>query len=206
MEYDKPDFKNYPEKLDSDKYHLTDLTSSNVGNVLDVIDEEGAKDFKWYVQGLNLNDNRDFVILPSSHYYFYTKEDVQNVNTVINIKQLNHEKNLKSFIRNIFNILPIRSMLVGRFVDNDYNSDVVNSPINRHYRSLERKEFIDNGIESTVPFLNKVIDLLDFRTNKFLNKNLVSRLLENNGFVIVDMQELNGVTYFCSQKIHSYVA
>jgi hypothetical protein len=38
-----------------------------------------------------------------------------------------------------------------------------------------------------------------------MDKNDVSEVLERNGFKIVDMTEMNGLTYFYSQKISGQI-
>ena len=34
-----------------------------------------------------------------------------------------------------------------------------------------------------------------------MNKNKVSEILESYGFKIINMTEMNGLTYFCSQNV-----
>jgi len=42
---------------------------------------------------------------------------------------------------------------------------------------------------------------MDSKTNNYLSGRSVSLLLENHGFKILNMTELNGRTYFCAQKV-----
>ena len=65
----------------------------------------------------------------------------------------------------------------------------------------KRKDEIENGIISKFPFLNMLISLLDSKTNKYLSKRSVSLLLSDHGFKVMDMSEIDGLTYFCAQKI-----
>jgi hypothetical protein len=64
-----------------------------------------------------------------------------------------------------------------------------------------REEVFENGIESRIPFINRMYSIIDFRTNRYLTKRTVSRLLEECGLQVVSMTELNGLTYFCTEKI-----
>jgi hypothetical protein len=47
-----------------------------------------------------------------------------------------------------------------------------------------------------------IYDFMDSRTN---NRNMTSRsvslLLESNGMKIIDLTEINGITFFCAQKV-----
>ena len=206
MDYKATDYKtDYPVEIEDG--YLMPASNSAISNVDSIIDEanfEGQEDFLDYVKDHGFIDERGIVVLSSSYHYFYTKEDLQNVKTVINLKLLNHEKDIKSFIGNLFNIIPTRSRLVGCFIDNDTNKSYpMDVPTNRLH-SLDKEELVDNGIESKVSFFNRLIDFIDSRTNNYLNKQSVSRMLENGGFGIVDMTEINGVTYFCAQKVQVY--
>jgi hypothetical protein len=43
--------------------------------------------------------------------------------------------------------------------------------------------------------------LIDFGSKRYLTKGTVSFLLEEALFKVLDMTEINGVTYFCAQKV-----
>jgi hypothetical protein len=45
--------------------------------------------------------------------------------------------------------------------------------------------------------------LMDSKTNKYMSGRIVTLLLEDHGFKVLDMTELNGLTYFCAQKVKS---
>ena len=44
-------------------------------------------------------------------------------------------------------------------------------------------------------------NIMDSRTNKNLTKKTVTLLLEDTGLKVIDMSDINGFTFFCSQKI-----
>jgi len=52
---------------------------------------------------------------------------------------------------------------------------------------------------------DRFVSLLDFRTENKLSKDDVSVLLEKNGFKIIDMTEMDGLTYFYSQNISEQI-
>lgn len=208
MEYKSVEhLKNFPSSEVANKGYYSSISSqdTNLDSSVEVIAEEGSDEFLNYVNNHGLLDDRGIVVLSSMYHYFYTKEDLQNVKSVIDLKQLNQEKDLKAFIRNIFDILPSRCKFVGRFVDNESDSPKNELSASNVFHTLGTDELIDNGIGSKIPILNRVIDFIDARTNRYLTKRSVNQLLENNGFGVIDITEINGTTYFCSQKVQLYM-
>ena len=128
---------------------------------------------------------------------------MKEVKTVINLKEINQIKQIKSFLHSIFHVLPRRSNLIGCFVDNDKINGYAlrnNLPTSQNKDSIHA---IENGIVSRNPFLNKVYSIMDLRTNKYMSRASVSLLLEDHGFKIINMSEINGLTYFQAQKVRT---
>jgi hypothetical protein len=48
---------------------------------------------------------------------------------------------------------------------------------------------------------SRLANFLDSRTDQIMDRNEVSELLKRNGFKTIDMKEMNGLTYFYSQKV-----
>ena len=46
----------------------------------------------------------------------------------------------------------------------------------------------------------KIINFLDSRVETEIDKRELSRLLESHGFKVIDMTEINGLTYFITQN------
>jgi hypothetical protein len=156
--------------------------------------------FSNYIEWLGLSNDPKLVVLSSVHHYYYDAEEMKNIKTVVNLKELNYIKDISSFLNSMFLILPPKSYLLGCFVDSKKQgifSFREKKPVS--YNN-EQSEEIKNGITSRVPFLNLLFTFLDAKTNKYLSRSNVTLLLENNGFKIADMTELNGLTYFCSQS------
>jgi hypothetical protein len=125
---------------------------------------------------------------------------MKNVETIINLKEFNQIKQIKSFLNSIFYILPEKSNFIGCFVDNEKNS-VFSSRDNLSKNNTKNsKNAIENGIVSRIPFLNMVYNIMDSKTNRYLSKISVSLLLEDHGFKIMNMTDINGLTYFLAQK------
>jgi hypothetical protein len=161
---------------------------------------EGNCNFSSYIEWLGLSNDPKLVVLSSVHHYYYDAEEMKNIKTVVNLKELNHIKDINSFLHSMFLILPPKSYLLGCFID----SKKQNLFSFRERKSLDgskrQSEEFQNGIASRVPILNALFTFLDAKTNKYLSSSNVTLLLENNGFKVADMTELNGLTYFCSQS------
>lgn len=139
---------------------------------------EGGKNFFHYLKNFNLSKEPDILILPPNSHYFYDESDLKKVKTLINLKRLNLIKDLDDFFLNLISILPANVNFIGCFSD--------------------RKTVNRNGFLSKLSA--RLYNLLDYKTVHNLDNNAVSQLLEKWGFSIVDMTEVNGLTYFYSQN------
>lgn len=154
------------------------------------------EDFVNYIEWLGLDkDDPNLIVLSSFHHYFYDFDEMKNVKTVVNLKYLNEIRDIKSFLHSIYTILAPKSNLVGRFTD---------SKNHKGYSFKKRaadKDAVENGILSKIPLINTLYNIMDSRTNRNLSRNNATFLLENNGFKVHDITELNGITYFHAKRI-----
>jgi len=171
--------------------------------VFEILIAEGCENFVKYIEWLGLDKDPDLLVLSSLHHYYYDAEEMKDVKTVINLKELNQIKQIKRFVHSIFHIMPQKSYFIGCFVDNKkFNGYVLrNNSSSYHYK--KSFDAIENGIVSQNPFLNMLYCIMDFKTNKYMSGRSVSFLLEDHGFKVLDMTELNGLTYFCAQRLRS---
>jgi hypothetical protein len=172
-----------------------DLTSE----AIDILLAEGGEKFYNYVDWLGLAHDPDLIVLSSQHHYYYDPEELNNCNTVINLKELNQIKNIREFLRSCLYFLPQKSHFIGCFID----TEKVNGYELREKQLYNNKKNIDdieNGIVSKFPFINMLYSILDSRTFRYMSKLDVSLLLEDNSFKIINMSEHNGLTFFHSQK------
>jgi len=152
---------------------------------------------------LGLDRDTNLVVLSSSHHYYYDAEEMINVKTVINLKELNQIKQIKDFLHLIFHILPPKCNFVGCFINNKkQNSFGLNTNQSDFYYK-RNSDAIEHGIASSSPFLNKIYNMIDSKTNKYMSKRSVSLLLGENGFKVLDMTEMDGLTYFCAQSLRT---
>lgn len=143
---------------------------------------EGGENFFHYINWLGLAKDPNLMILSSIHHYYYDFNDLKGVNTIINLKKLNQINHIDTFLRNIFHVLPPKAMFVGCFVD---------------YK-------IRRGL--SLPFygssrlLNRLINIIDSKTDRFLTRKDVIKLLESHDFGIIDMTEISNITFFCAEN------
>ncbi len=184
---------------------LVNLGTGSVDSVknssgLETLTAENSENFASYIELLNIDKDANIVVLPSLHHYYYDAEEMSNVKTMINLKELNQIKQIKDFLHSIFHILPPNCNFIGCFVDNKKQNGFVlsNGPSDYHYK--RNSDAIENGIASSSPFLNMIYSMIDSKTNKYMSERSVTLLLEDNGFNVLNMTEINGLTYFLAQK------
>ena len=176
-----------------------DLSKNNP--VFEILTAEGCENFISYIEWLGLAKDPNLIVLSSIYHYYYDAEEMNNVNAVINLKELNQIKQINSFLHTIFHILPQKSHFIGCFVDNKKINGFSLKNNSSSYLDTKSIDDIENGIVSRIPFLNMLYSFLDSKINKYMSARSVTLLLENHGFKVEDMTELNGLTYFHSQKV-----
>jgi len=165
----------------------------NTNPVFQKLSDEKHEDFFDYIQGLGLADDPNVVILSAMHHYYYDSEELKDVKTVINLKQLNNVRQVKDFLQAVSHVLPEESNFIGSFTDNRKNHGS---------RSSDDPELkVAGSISTRIPFLNRLFNLFDLRTERHLTTKTASILLEDAVLKVVDMKEVDGLTYFCTKKI-----
>lgn len=185
------------DKLNISKYAGNEVVVKN--RIYENLVAEGCENFFEYFEQIGVSTNSNMILLPSSHHYYYDVEDLREVKTIVNLKQLNKIKQPKDFLKNIFHILPQQSNFIGNFIDGKNQLGIMPNSST----SLNKKSGIDpveNGISSRIPFLNMIYDIMDAKTNRFLTIKSVSQMLEDVGFKILDITEIDGLTYFSVYK------
>lgn len=181
------------------KYLLT--KESDRDKLYSEVADEVHEDLFNFLSQMGMVSGSGMLVIPSNQHYFYDAEDLKGVDTVINLKQLNYVREIRNFLQTIANLLPPRSKFVGCFIDNKLQNGFPDKYNNLPRQLSEKLEAYENGIESRIPFINRMYSFIDFRTNRYLTRRTVSHLLEECGLQLVSMTELNGLTYFCTEKI-----
>ncbi len=183
----------YPKSKSSREDHLNRL--------FDELSDAAREDLIEYLDRMGLINEGGLLVIPSTRHYFYDAEDMKGIKTVVNLRQLNHVREVREFLRNIVDLLPVKSNFVGCFVDNKIQNGFSDKYSNLPREISEKAEAWENGIESRIPFINRMYSFIDSRTNRYLTKRAATHLLEECGLQIIGMTELNGLTYFWTQKL-----
>ena len=174
---------------------------AGINEAIDILIAEMGESFYNYVDRIGLAKDPNLIVLSSLHNYFYDSDEMNNVKTVINLKELNKIKGIKSLLQVYLRFLPQKCNFVGYFIDNkkiDRYALRNNSPC---FDNKRRFDEIENSIISRIPFINMLYSKMDLKTNTYMSKCSVTTLLEIYGFKVIDMTEHNDLTYFHSQKI-----
>jgi hypothetical protein len=188
----------------SKTYRVNNASRERKLNILfEELTDEVREDLITYLNRMGLAGEAQILVIPSTRHYFYDAEDLKGIKTVINLKQLNYVREIRDFLRKISEMLPNNSSFVGCFIDNKSQTGFSDKYSNLPRQLSEKAEAYENGIESRIPFINRMYSFIDARTNRYLTKRTVSHLLEECSLQLVSMTELNGLTYFCTRKAKS---
>jgi hypothetical protein len=89
---------------------------------------------------------------------------------------------------------------VGCFTDNKSQNGFSDKYGNLPRHLSDKAEAYENGIESRIPFINRMYSFIDMKTNRYLTARTVYMLLEESNLQLVTMTEKNGLTYFHARR------
>jgi len=173
---------------------------SRIRKLFEDLPERVREDFINYLAQQDLVGETGMLVIPSNRHFFYDAEDMRKVKTVVSLKQLNHIREMKDFLKTIADLLPQSSNFIGCFIDNKTQSGFSDEYSNFTGSEFNQAETYENGIESRIPFINRMYSFIDSRTNRYLTRRRVKNLLEECGLQVVEMTNLHGMTYFYTQK------
>jgi len=179
------------------KLSLRDSGLTHLFNELDLEVRQGLID---YLDRMGLVKESGMLVIPSSRHYFYDAEDMKGIRTVINLRQLNYIREIRDFLKQITGLLPAKSNFIGCFIDNRAHSAGSDKNGSSSAQVSDKTEAYENGIESRIPFINRMYSIIDFRTNRYLTRRAVTNLPKESGLELVGMTEINGFTYFHARK------
>ena len=114
---------------------------------LKILKIEGCENLATYLEMIGLAKDRDLILLPSKHHYFYEAEELMKVQTVVNLKELNLIKKVREFMNSIFHTLPHGCNFVGFFSEN--------KELNRFYSLIDPKNQNSLSKHSTYSLLRE---------------------------------------------------
>jgi hypothetical protein len=153
----------------------------NNSGIVDLISEGGVNLYR-YIDNLGLLQESELLVLSSKHHYYYDEKELKHIRTLVTLKKLNHIKYLDLFLKTIVRILPPKVNFIGCF-----SNDRINTGSGLHYYNPSR-------------LYSRFLNFLDSKADQIMNNNEVSKILKRNGLIMINMTEMNGLTYFCSQN------
>lgn len=139
----------------------------------------GGRNFFRYLKNFNLLREQEIFILSPNMHFYYDENDFKGIKTFINLRKLNLLKDPDEFLHTASLILPYNVNFIGCFSDNN-----------------------SAGVEDFIPKLvTRLNNYIDFRTDHTLNRKEVSGLLVKHGYNVIDMSEINKLTFFYSKHI-----
>lgn len=156
---------------------------TNFSPVITNMIAEGGISFFSYLNSLGLSREPNLMVLSSKHHYYYDESDLKGIGTLVNLKSLNLLRDPDTFLNTLIRILPQEASFIGCFSDSK-NLKGHGNPFFQPSRLLHR-----------------FINILDSRTERNLDRDEVNELLALHGFKIIDMTEIDGVTYFYAKPV-----
>jgi hypothetical protein len=167
---------------------------------VDKLITEGGEGFYNYVNSLGLSKDSNLIVLSSKHHYYYDSEEMNKAKTVVYLKELNQTKEIKSLLQSHLHFLPVQCNFVGCFINNRKIERYTLREVVSLKEKTRNSDDVDLGIISRFPFINMLYSLMDSKTNTYLSDKSVALMLGVHGFKVIDMKEVNGVTFFHSRK------
>jgi hypothetical protein len=134
--------------------------------------------FLSYLNWLGLANQPGLLMLPASKHYYYDIEEFNSVKMLVNEKRLNEITQLNDFLTDVKNVLSPRTNFIGCFSE------------------CKTKK----GIRLPSRMYKKLLHYLDSKIEVEFDKKQISKLLETIGFKVLDMTEINGLTFFLTQN------
>jgi hypothetical protein len=140
---------------------------------------ERGDNFFYYMNMLNLEKDEDPLILSAIHHYYYDYNELKNIKTIIQIKDLNSVSDIKKFLGNVSQVLTSNTNFIGCFKDNEiHKGNLLNSS-----RTI-----------------NWIFNKLNFKVEHYLSRKKVIDLLTKYDLSIVDITEFDNLTYFYAKR------
>jgi hypothetical protein len=140
-----------------------------------------------YLNNLGLKDEQHCLVLTPSQHYYYNEEDLKDIRTMVNLKELNQIKDVDKFLHSLFRILQPGASFVGCFEDSEVPSVRIHN-------------------EKPSGLLTWFLSFLEGKAGRKISRHQVYELLESHGFKIFDMKVINGLTYFYSTNVRKEVS
>lgn len=175
-------------------------TFAKLDNMFAELNAEVRQDLISYLDGMGLINDASMLVIPSTRHFFYDAEDMKGVKTIVNLKPLNYIREIRAFLCTLSEMLPDDCTFVGCFTDNKAQNGFSDKYSNLPKSLSDKAEAYENGIESRIPFINRMYSFIDMKTNRYLTVRTVYVLLEECNLQLITMTEKNGLTYFHAKR------
>lgn len=139
---------------------------------------EFDENFLTYLNYHGLANEDKLLVLSSTSHYYYDYDELKEITTLINLKKLNLVKHLDDFLHSLRDGLSPKTNFIGCFTDTK----------------------AQKGVSVTSRLYKRFLNFLDSRIDVEIDRKDFSRQLESLGFKIIDMTEINGLTFFRTQN------
>jgi hypothetical protein len=167
-------------RTSTEKKVRTDVSTADRGKNLvpDRLSAEVDENFLNYLNWNGLANEDNLLVLSSKLHYYYDYDELKDVTTLINLKKLNLVGHLDDFLHTLYDGLSPKANFVGCFTDMK----------------------TQKGVSIASRLYKRFLNFLDARIDVEIDRSDFSRKLESHGFKIIDMTEINGLTYFRTQN------
>ena len=175
-----------------------------MNSVFNEIIEEVGKEVFDYLEKFKITRNQNILFLSYTRHYLYDSEQLKQVGTLLNFKPINRIPHLWYYFFTMNRILPMNGYFIGSYVDYQTQRErMINS---KHsllgHLFLYVYRFV-NRVVPRIPVVKKLQLLFNSSKIKCMTRIEATALLEKSGFQMLDMTEIEGLTFFISQKIQS---
>ncbi len=146
------------------------------------MNDESTESISVYLKKIGLWGQQNYLVLTADDHYFYGEEDLRSIQILINLKRMNLIKDPDKFLHNLFRILSPNANFIGCFMDTRAKSSNLSHP------------------DKNSGLLNWFISFLERKPEHGISKSDVEELLETHGFRIVDMTDIDDLTFFWSRN------
>ena len=145
--------------------------------------EEKDFDFFQYVNNSGLlKKDSDVLFLTTTKHFYYHKEELEKVDIIINTKKLNYISKLDDYIYMLYKMLSGNTIFYGCFLDN-------------------KTPLAMKGPNKYLKFLESIMSIVDTKTIRLLSKKNIEAIFKSYNFEIINMEDVNDVTYFYCKKV-----
>jgi hypothetical protein len=175
--------------------------SLEINETVELMISEGGEDLFNYVDWMGLANSPNLILLSSQKNYYYAKEELKNFSTIVNLKQLEQIKNINDLMKSISGIMQPNSHFIGYFAENKDHPKNQPDITSSSGKSGAGSKSLLNSLDLKKPFVDIIFNLSKLKNNRNYTRRDVYKIFEKHGFRILDVTEVNDLTYFYAKKI-----